>query len=118
MFIITKDITKLKIAELSLKDRDSIIQRLSKEMPVLHYKVNKEKTITDAWAGHPSMVNKPSAVLSRPLQEAFPNVYQSLKDIGSSEQQVCADEEFTHYIFNDSVSPGFYWVYAIAKKTG
>lgn len=117
MFIITKDITKLKIAELSLKDREGIIQRIFKALPVLHYKVDKDRKITDAWAGEGATTPEPSSIISRNLQEIFPPVYRHLKEAGFPEQQlVLTDGKLTHYIFNDSVHPGAYWVFAIEKE--
>ncbi|MBT1700268.1 PAS domain-containing protein [Fulvivirgaceae bacterium PWU4] len=116
MFIITKDITKLKIAELSLKDRESIIQRIFKTLPVLHYKVDKDRKITDAWTGEGATTIEPSSIISKNLQETFPQVYHHLEDAGFPEQQlVYEDDKLTHYIFNDSVHPGAYWIFALKK---
>jgi PAS domain S-box-containing protein len=121
MFIITKDITKLKIAELSLKDRDTIIQRLLTDLPVFHYKINKDRIIYEAWTGDnhegfPQM----SELLSKPVRDIFPQVSRCI-DGENDGTQMCSDtfgnRPFKHYIFADSVIAGSFWVYAVAGNS-
>lgn len=123
MFIITKDITKLKIAELSLYDRDRIIQKLLKEFPVLHYKINKDKIINDAWIGNiPSGSLSAQQLMSKPVKDVFPQVYQHIQD-GLASDDVCTDKissssgmvSLRHYIFKDSIHVDTFWVYAVVE---
>jgi PAS domain S-box-containing protein len=115
MFIITKDVTKLKIAELSLQDRDNIIQRLLKDLPLFHYKINKDKVIYDVWKGNKNSGIPDSAeLLSKQIKDVFPKVYQSIQD-GDVPKDSTVTDKYTHYLFKDSVHQGNYWVYALVN---
>lgn len=121
MFIITKDITKLKTAELSLLDRDRITLKLLKEFPVLHYKLNKEKVITDTWSGKiPAGFFPSSQLVLKSLKDIFPQVYEAIQHGLAEDNTVIENTSlqsgtiaFKHYIFKDSVHADSYWVYAI-----
>jgi PAS domain S-box-containing protein len=123
MFIITKDITKLKTAELSLQDRDRIMRRLLNDLPVLHYEINKDKIITDLWHGKiPSGLLVSQQLVSKPIEKVFPEVSRSIQQ-GMADGEVCLDKVSTvsgtimlkHYVFKDSVQLDSYWVYAILE---
>jgi PAS domain S-box-containing protein len=118
MFIITRDITKLKNAELSLSDRDRIIQRLLKELPILHYKLNKDKIITEAWVGKLDVDLR--TFLSKPVSSIFSNVYKQIqRENPESEPVIDAIPtasgvvSMKHFIFQDNLHLGSMWVYAI-----
>jgi PAS domain S-box-containing protein len=116
MFIITRDVTKQKIAELSLHDRDNIIHSLLKDLPILHYKISKDKMIYDVWKGNKNSGLPDSTQLtSKALKDVFPKVYQSIQE-GDLPKDPRVSDQYIHYLFKDSIHTGAYWVYAIANE--
>jgi methyl-accepting chemotaxis protein len=124
MFIITKDITKLKAAEFSIRDRDRIIMQLMDEVPLLHYKVDRNGIITEMMAGEKikSTFSNTSDILSRKLHDVFPKVNNCItQKNGTHFHLSCIDGTvsngipilFKHNIFADSIHEGMYWVYAL-----
>jgi methyl-accepting chemotaxis protein len=120
MFIITKDVTNMKIAQLSLKDRELMLQTVLKHLPILHYKVDKTKKIYEAWAGEnvPALF-VPEKIMSKPLQELFPEVLRTIESWKGEQDRVCEEKAnsrtLRNYIFSDSIHPGVYWVFAIVN---
>jgi PAS domain S-box-containing protein len=124
MFIITKDITKLKTAELTIQDRDRIISQLLTDLPVFHYKVNRDGVIFEAWRSdqEKSILPDTKQIESRKLIDVFPEVNRCIQQRnGHRHNPSCIQAvpingtpvSFKHHIFSDSLHDGNHWVYAI-----
>jgi methyl-accepting chemotaxis protein len=121
MFIITKDITKFKLADFALKDREAMIQRLIHELPVLSYSVNAEKKIDNVRLGSSfPKVLEPKQLISGNLKDVFPQVNSTIDAWGEQQEQVCSENinalTLRNYIFPDSVHIGSYCVLAVVDK--
>lgn len=118
MFIITKDITKLKNAELAVQSRDQIIRQLLPELNLFHYKVNREGIIYEVGEGHGAFTVL-STIQSKPLHEVFPEVSACLQSENKEGQVFCTAEYQTsstsmslaHHIFKDLTQDGSLWIF-------
>jgi len=121
MFINTKDVSQLKIAEASVRDREKVIQRLLDNMPVFRYTISREGFITDFWksrilADLPQFNNKP-------VQEYLPEVFDLIRQeagdtdlIGKGVIDINGEKEiFKHYLFKDSAREGVYLGFSLKQ---
>ena len=122
MFITTKDVSQLKIAEASVQDRERVIKRLLDNMPVFRYTISREGLISDFWNSKVlpdlPLLNKRSA------QECLPEVFDMIQQEGSNEtDHICKGvleingekEIFKHYLFKDSARDGVYLGFALKQ---
>ncbi|MDV3307302.1 MAG: PAS domain-containing protein [Cyclobacteriaceae bacterium] len=115
MFIITKDITQLKRAELTIRDRERVIERLLDGMPVFRFTVSRERLVTNVWkaAALPELPH----LESRPLIDALPEVHDliSQEDLDHTDL-ICKGvleingekEVFKYYLFPESALDGVF----------
>jgi PAS domain S-box-containing protein len=122
MFIITKDITQLRLAEASILDREKIIQRLLNDMPVFRYTVGRNGYITEFWK---SRVLGDMPVLDhKSAQDFLPEVNDLLQQADSGETDlICKGileikgekEIFKHFLFKDSSHEGAFLGFALKQ---
>lgn len=113
MFIITKDVTQLRIAEASIRDREKIIQRLLDNMPVFRYSIGKNGYITDFWKS--KVLGSFPSLDHKPVQDFLPEVHdllhqEELEDTGlicKTVMELDGEKEiFKHFLFKDSAHEG------------
>jgi PAS domain S-box-containing protein len=115
MFIITKDVTQLKTAELTIKDRERVIQRLLDGMPVFRFTVGRDGLIHDVWKA----VNLPAlpALNSISVEKGLPEVYDLIRQEGLNDTDlICKGvleingekEVFKYYLFRESAHDGVF----------
>jgi PAS domain S-box-containing protein len=115
MFIITKDITQLKTAELTIKDRERVIQRLLDGMPIFRFTVGRDGVLHNIWkANGLSALPTLEAI---PVEKGLPEVYDLIGQEGLQDTDlICKgvleiDEEkevFKYYLFRDSAYDGVF----------
>ncbi len=124
MFIITKDITQLKIAQSSIQDRERIIEQLLENIPVFKYQVDRDGMLRNIWAAKPLHGFDPSSFESRNVKDCLPEVYDMLgqKDLGDTDLigkgviEINGEMEiFKHYLFKDSTFDNVYLGFAIKQ---
>lgn len=115
MFIITKDITQLKRAELTIHDRERVIERLLDGMPVFRFTVSRDRHITNVWkaAALPAIPQ----LESLPLIEGLPEVHDLISQEGLDHTDlICKGvleingekEVFKYYLFPESALDGVF----------
>lgn len=113
IFIITKDVTQLRIAEASIRDREKIIQRLLDNMPVFRYTISKNGYIADFWKS--KVLGNFQSLDHKPVKDFLPEVYdllqqEELEDTGLICKTVMdmdgEKEIFKHFLFKDSAHEG------------
>ncbi len=113
MFIITKDVTQLRIAEASIRDREKIIQRLLDNMPVFRYSIGKNGYITDFWKS--KVLGSFPSLDHKPVEDFLPEVHdllhqEELEDTGlicKTVMELDGEKEiFKHFLFKDSAHEG------------
>jgi PAS domain S-box-containing protein len=124
MFIITKDVTKQKVAEASIQDRERIIEHLLDSMPVFRYRIDKDGTVSQLWKSKALRKFDPQMFEYKHVKDCMPEVYDLLdqKDlqdvdlIGKGVINVGGEMEiFKHYLFKDSSYEHVYYGFAIKQ---
>lgn len=124
MFIITKDISKLKIAESSIRDRERIIEQLLENIPVFRYQVDRDGLLKHVWAAKPLVGFEPTQFEFRNVKECLPEVYDLLDQsdlgdmdlVGKGIVEINGEKEiFMHYLFKDSSFDNVYLGFAIKQ---
>lgn len=124
VFIIAKDISKIKIAESSLKDREKIIERLLDNMPVIRYTIGRDGKLSDVWKAKGVVGFDPSTWKSRNVKDVLPEVFDLIHQEGlEGSDLVCKGmvemngekEVFKHYLFKDSAYEGVYLAFALKQ---
>ena len=115
MFIITKDITQLKRAELTIRDRERVIEKLLDGMPVFRFTVSRDRLVTNVWKA--STLPDLPKLESKPLIEALPEVHDliSQEDLDHTDL-ICKGvleineekEVFKYYLFPESAVDGVF----------
>lgn len=120
MFIITKDITELKKAELTIKDRERVIERLLDGMPVFRFTVNRDGLLEDVWKS--SNLPELPDLHRQPASKALPEVHDLIRQEGLNDTDlICKGvleingekEIFKHYLFRDSAQDGVFLGFAL-----
>lgn len=120
MFIITKDITKLKNAELTIQDRERVIERLLDGMPVFRFTVTREGSLRDVWKS--SILSQIPALESQHVSKALPEVHDLIRQEGLNDTDlICKGvleingekEVFKYYLFRDSAQDGVFLGFAL-----
>jgi PAS domain S-box-containing protein len=115
MFIITKDITQLKRAELTIRDRERVIERLLDGMPVFRFTVSRERLVTNIWKA--TALPALPELDSKRLIDVLPEVYDliSQEDLDHTDL-ICKGvleingekEVFKYYLFPESALDGVF----------
>ncbi len=122
MFITTKDVSQLKIAEASIQDRERVIKSLLDNMPVFRYTISREGLISDFW--NSKVLPDLPLLNNRSVKECLPEVFDMIQQEGSGEtDHICKGvleingekEIFKHYLFKDSARDGVYLGFALKQ---
>jgi PAS domain S-box-containing protein len=122
MFIITKDVTQLRLAEASILDREKIIQRLLNDMPVFRYTIGRNGFITEFWKS--KLLNEMPDLDHKPAKDFLPEVNDLLQQEESGETDVICKgileikgekEIFKHFLFKDSSREGAFLGFALKQ---
>lgn len=115
MFIITKDITQLKRAELTIRDRERVIERLLDGMPVFRFTVSRDRLVTNVWKA--TALPALPELESKRLIDALPEVHDliSQEDLDHTDL-ICKGvldidgekEVFKYYLFPESALDGVF----------
>jgi PAS domain S-box-containing protein len=120
MFIISKDITKLKHAQLQLIEKNNILETISNEFPVIQLIIDKDDRIADVVTG--TIKNSDlimDALKGKIIHEVLPNLAQNLRK--ESEMAHIVDTlpngpRLKQFAFADKVNTGGYTVVAIVAE--
>jgi PAS domain S-box-containing protein len=121
MFIITKDVTELRIANASIEDKEKVIQRLLGNMPVFRYTIDRDGIIRNFWKsdnleGLPAMDNKSVKNILPEIHDLIQQEANGSDLIGKSIMDINEEKEiFTHYIFPDSALEGVFNGFAVRQ---
>lgn len=122
MFIVTKDITRLKKAELSIKDRERIIERLLEGMPVFRFFITRDGLLEDIWKS--SNLPQLPDLNARPVKDALPEVDDLIRQEGLNDTDlICKGmveingekEVFKFFLFRDSTQDGVFLGFALKQ---
>src|SRR5690606_26647282 len=122
MFIVTNDITRLKRAELSIKDRERIIERLLEGMPVFRFSITRDGLLEDIWKS--SNLPQLPDLNARSLKDALPEVYDLIRQEGLNDTDlICKGmveingekEVFKFFLFRDSTQDGVFLGFALKQ---
>lgn len=120
MFIVTKDITRLKKAELTIKDRERVIERLLEGMPVFRFAINRDGIVEDIWKS--SVLPQLPDFAGQPVRDALPEVYDLIRQEGLNDTDlICKGvleineekEVFKFFLFRDSTLDGVFLGFAL-----
>ncbi|HEY8513310.1 MAG TPA: PAS domain-containing protein [Cyclobacteriaceae bacterium] len=115
MFIITKDITQLKRAELTIRDRERVIERLLDGMPVFRFTISRDRLVTNVWKA--TTLPALPELESKPLIDVLPEVHDLInqEDLDHTDL-ICKGvleingekEVFKYYLFPESALDGVF----------
>lgn len=120
MFIVTQDITRLKKAELTIKDRERVIERLLEGMPVFRFGITRDGMLEDIWRS--SVLPQLPELEAQPVKDALPEVYDLIRQEGLNDTDlICKDvleineekEVFKFFLFRDSTLDGVFLGFAL-----
>ncbi len=120
MFIISKDITKLKHAELNLDEKTNILRQLFNEFPLIQYSVDKNRRIHNVITGDVDHSESIKEVLTeKSIQDVVPNVANALqsktKEAASVRDSISGGYTLKQFIFENKVQKDSYTVVAIVE---
>lgn len=122
MFIVTKDITQLKKAELMIKDRERVIERLLDGMPVFRFTVTRDGLLEDIWRSS-NLPHLPD-LNAQPVNKVLPEVHDLIRQEGLNDTDlICKGlveingekEVFKYYLFRDSAQDGVFLGFALRQ---
>lgn len=121
-FIITKDITHLKVTESNLEGLTKVNRSLLDALTAFSYKIDHEGIIKDVYVG--THINMRIELAGKPFKETWPHVHQALQSHENKEEWLIRSDTVKmngetktvqHYIFADPVYKNAYWGIAILQ---
>lgn len=121
-FIITKDITHLKVTESNLEGQQKVNRSLLDVLPAFSYKVDHEGNIKDVYVGKSISLGEEMA--GKSFQATWPSVHQALQSHSGMEWLEVIDAKningetrtFRHHVIADPVYKNSFWGIAIEQK--
>jgi len=121
-FIITKDITHLKVTESNLESLSKVNKSLLDALTAFSYKINHEGVIKEVYIG--AHVNLGIELAGKPFKDVWPNVHQALQSHENKEEWLILSDTIPmngeaktirHYVLPDPVYKNAYWGIAILQ---